>query len=307
MSNSIKVGLIWGTGTLYRDAITAIKFHESINNFKIKNITSRDLSGKYQYILDYKCITKDNIKASDYDFVIVTGEDKVYDSIAQDAIEIGFKKEQLIMSRVLKNPYFDLNKYLDILKYKPTLFANNCWAGSTYNGLCLEFNSPTINLWFSDDDYFKFLKNPKYYIKQQLELYKWEYNVTFKRNYPVCKCGDIFINFNHYKTFEEATTCWERRKKRINWDNLIIMMYTTNPETEEKFSKLDYKKKFCFVPYETKLKTSLYVDIDLPDKPFWWIVNRIADNKLPYYNAFDLMLNGFPKKIAKTISKSSES
>ena len=76
----------------------------------------------------------------------------------------------------------------------------------------------------STEDYLKFLSDPKRYIAEDLELVEMGYNETLKINFPIAKCGDILLNFNHYESFETANECWERRKKRIDWDNLFVMM-----------------------------------------------------------------------------------
>ena len=36
---------------------------------------------------------------------------------------------------------------------------------------------------------------------------------------------DIEIHFNHYISFEEAKNKWDERKRRINYDNIYIVMY----------------------------------------------------------------------------------
>ena len=43
------------------------------------------------------------------------------------------------------------------------------------------------------------------------------------KDYPVALCEDIQINFNHYKTEDEAREKWTERAKRVNYDNLFII------------------------------------------------------------------------------------
>ena len=47
---------------------------------------------------------------------------------------------------------------------------------------------------------------------------------------------DICIYFLHYHSEEDAKTSWNRRKERINFDNLFIIMYDRDGIDEE-----DYK------------------------------------------------------------------
>ena len=229
-------------------------------------------------------------------------EDEIFKNILSEALNIGFKKEQIIMSKVVRHPLFDVDKYLDILKYKPTIFANRCFGGHTYHSMGLEFSSPLVNIYFVDDDYIKFLKSPKFYLSQKLEVKDWVYNETLKINYPVVSCADLSLHFYHNDNFEVAKAEWERRKNRINWDNIICMMQTIDPKIEEEFNNLEYEKKICFVPYKTDKKNSLYVDVTIDNKPFSQIINRIGDGSIIYYNPFDLLLTGIAKKLYNKFS-----
>ena len=290
----MKKGLIWGTGKIFNDTITAIKYHQNRGNFEIKAVTSKEPN---VYIYDYARISKEDINSNDYDFVIIMAEGAIYNNIKSEALKHGFKKEQLILARVVKHPLFEINKYLEILKKPPTIFSNHCWGGFTYNNLGMEFLSPTINMFFSDEDYIKFLKQPKFYLEQELKFYKWQFEKNFKRDFPVASCADILLYFNHATDFICAKTDWERRIKRIKWDNLFCMMQTCNPNIEEQFNNLPYDKKICFVPYKTDKKYSSYVDIKIEKSQFHEIIFRLGAGVYLYYDPFELLLTGTAKKL----------
>ena len=57
-------------------------------------------------------------------------------------------------------------------------------------------------------------------------------------DYPVALLNDVKIYFNHAKTKEEAEIDWERRKTRINYENLYIIMYDRNGLTDDDYSDL---------------------------------------------------------------------
>lgn len=138
-----------------------------------------------------------------------------------------------------------------------SIISNNCWGGKVYQRYGLQYLSPTIGLYFFADDYIKFVKKLKYYINIPIEIIQSKnskyYEILKQRNQLTCPIGkldDIEIVFLHYKSASEAIEKWERRKKRINWENLIIKFSQMNYcETKHllEFDKIDYKTKFVFV------------------------------------------------------------
>lgn len=149
-------------------------------------------------------------------------------------------------------------------------------------------------MFFEENEYLLFLKNPKQYLEYELELVEYRYNHEKKIEYPLCMLGDIKLYFNHYPSFEEAQKKWNQRKQRINWDNLFVAMYTSSEKIAEEFSELSYKKKICFTSFESDIESTLYVDLceKLPEKPFYTFVNGMANGIYTRYNAVDLLLNG---------------
>ena len=112
--------------------------------------------------------------------------------------------------------------------------------------------------------------------------------------FPLAMLGDITLNMMHYKTFEEAVDAWEKRKARINWDNLIVMMITTDKNTLEQFDALPYDKKVCFVPFKSDLNSAFYIEPKLTEKlpRFVDIVNASSQGQPFYYDPFDMLLYG---------------
>ena len=90
----------------------------------------------------------------------------------------------------------------------------------------------------SDEDFIELVENLDVYMEKELELEKMQYYSLSKSDYPVVKLGDVRLNFLHYASYEKARYCWEKRKKRINWNDLFIMMYTKKPEIAERFTRL---------------------------------------------------------------------
>ena len=105
----------------------------------------------------------------------------------------------------------------------PSIIADNCNAGIIYHDLGLPFLSPTINLFFMPDDYLRFLRNPHHYL--EVEPMETE-DATVK--WPVGMIDDVKVHFMHYKSFAEAKKKWLVRAKRLDFENLFVLMCEKN-------------------------------------------------------------------------------
>lgn len=139
-----------------------------------------------------------------------------------------------------------------------TIISNTCIGGIIYNDLKVPFFSPTINLYIRPKDFVKFCNNLKLYIDLPLEEVPYNKEI----GYPVVKLGDILLYCKHYNSFEDFRKAWERRIKRINWNNLFIIMTdrdfippvknnveitSCSEEVLKKFDNLPFKDKICIV------------------------------------------------------------
>ena len=132
-----------------------------------------------------------------------------------------------------------------------TILSNTCIGGIISHDMGLQFLSPTVNLYIRPEDFVKFMENLEHYLSVELT------EIEHPARYPVGKLDDLILYLKHYSSFEEAKTKWDERKKRINYDNLYVMMTDrdfTPPDKErracgrevlERFSRLPYKK-MCF-------------------------------------------------------------
>lgn len=145
-----------------------------------------------------------------------------------------------------------------------TIISNNCWGGRIYDKYALPYKTPTIGLWIPPSDYVKFLENMEQYLK--IELKQINYTESHVRDLLVAnketgrcnleldkmiigRLGDIDIIFLHYNSFDDAKEKWNRRKKRINKNNILVKMNDQNNCSEEdikKFLLLDYENKLFF-------------------------------------------------------------
>ena len=135
-----------------------------------------------------------------------------------------------------------------------TIISNNCWGGFIYQKYGLEYQTPTIGLFFLGDDYVKFCSKLDEYLSKPIEFVPWESSRLYPelkevKPYPIGKLGDIEVYFMHYHSEKEALEKWERRKTRINRERLLFKLSQReccSKEDVEKFMALPYKNKVCF-------------------------------------------------------------
>ncbi|MBR5809333.1 MAG: DUF1919 domain-containing protein, partial [Clostridia bacterium] len=100
-------------------------------------------------------------------------------------------------------------------------------------------------------DYIKFCANIKHYLAQELEFIEFsegKYSKGFEgMNFPVAKLDDIEVYFMHYHSKEEAAEKWNRRAKRINWNNMVYKISERETFTQEDM------RNFAELPLENKL------------------------------------------------------
>ena len=161
------------------------------------------------------------------------------------------------------------NRRKQILHKEITIISNNCYSGITYEYLGLKFNSPTIGLYFFAEEYIKFLKNLKRYLTVELKEIKpiesRYYKELIKLSQETAILGqldDVEIVFLHYNSFQEAKEKWDRRKKRVNFDKLIVKFNDQNLCNDmviKEFCKLPYKNKICFVAKALPYKECVFL------------------------------------------------
>lgn len=180
-----------------------------------------------------------------------------------------------------------INKNLSII-------ASNCTGGFMYHWLGLEFRSPFINLFMENDDFITAMENFDEFIESPI--------IELKDNphsYPVgIGVHGEKIHFMHYHNFREAIEFWEKRKLRINRDNMTVMLSNLGcgieslEKTEKeifdeelkilrRFNLLPFKNKIAFSGFNFKLTNVVYIK---------------GYRDLPGHNLFDINKKSFYKR-----------
>ena len=144
-----------------------------------------------------------------------------------------------------------------------SIISSNCNGSIVCSDLGVPFNSPFVNLFMTASDYIKLLEDFQGYMAQELRFVQEEDPFYGKVTYPTAYLGDVKIYFMHYASEGEARDALDRRKKRINMDNLFIMFTDRSGCTQadlERFDRLPYKHKLVLthVPHP-EIQSAFYI------------------------------------------------
>lgn len=250
--------IVWGTGTEYNQYFNLLKYYEKIGEISIVGVTSDDVEIDNE-IDGYRFYPKSCVCNLNFDYCLVAIKD--FGSIKNEAVAIGISIHQLIPIRVLGVAHFSFKKYVKV-KDGISILSRNCWGGICYNYLALEFRSPTINMYFSSKDFNKFVSKLNYYLSMPVEYVETGYDENLKRYYPIGRINDIYLHFNHYADFEAAVEAWERRKKRVDVKNMVIVSFASDYDDVMEFVRLPYEKKMIFIPKEIEIRDESCVPLN---------------------------------------------
>ncbi len=168
-----------------------------------------------------------------------------------------------------------------------SIISNNCIGGILYHDLGLKFNSPTINTLIYGDEFIEFIKNLREYIDCELIYDKsskeYPIGILFSKDKKV-----IHIHFLHDNTFEEAKSNWNRRKNRIDYNNLFVIYEHFNKSDDsiiEDFDKINYHKVVFTHKKFNNIKSSKFIYACRKEKGFGTITkfkNKLSGKRNIY-------------------------
>ena len=147
------------------------------------------------------------------------------------------KRISFLKKETFKNDY----RFEDV-----SILSSDCIGGILYHDLGAKFLSPTINLSFKENGFYYFVLNIKHYIASDITVILEDNKIIGKigGNPLLTNCPDIYINFVHYDTIDEAKESWNSRKLRINFDKIRVICIEKNLSAVklDLFNKINYRK-----------------------------------------------------------------
>ncbi len=141
-----------------------------------------------------------------------------------------------------------------------SVLSQNCVGCVISHDLGCRFNSPTVNLYLSCEDFLTLV--------EELDSFEGKEIAFLETDDPfpvgVISAGQksITVYFVHYRTREEAREKWHTRFQRIDRENIRVIMTDRDgfsEDTLERFRKLPYKK-LLFTAKELNIPEAVTVD-----------------------------------------------
>lgn len=286
--------LLWGAGKIYNLTKNCVSWYELSGQIEIVGIVANELS-EFCFLDNYKIVTKDSIKSLVFDYIVILSDVWEKDIIDEAIHKYQIERRVLLPYRVLLIPNLNFEEYVKLRESRISIISNNCWGGVICRTLGIECCSPFKNLFVQDQDYIKLLNHFEYYMKKKLVYKRDEIDAHSRKRYPVMQLEDLEIHCNHAENPSEASEFWERKCKKINYDNLYVEMYTESQYIAERFSELKrFPRKICFVPFDVKNSSCIMKLPMLPgQKEFWETVNAgagLGTNGI-IYNIVNLLMS----------------
>ncbi len=138
-----------------------------------------------------------------------------------------------------------------------TILSNRCIGGVMTHNVGERFRSPTVNLIIPDEAFLAFCRHVRAYADCPLE----QASEAERRQFPPMRCPvgilrggekslpDIPVFFLHFQSFEQAKEKWEARYRRVNYEDLFIMMdckLNASDTLLDAFHQLPFEHKIIF-------------------------------------------------------------
>lgn len=265
MEREIRKCVLWGMGEDYESVLNQLLFEIEKKNMRVMAAVVRE-KDKYCTEKDgFRVIVKDDLLAYEFDYLIIMSV-RFFDEIKEEACKLGVPSERIINGKVFNLPRFDFARYANLIENPVTILSDDCWGGYVYNRLQLPFSSPLINTLFAGKEYAKFIQDPLFYLGTELVM---EREGSLEEDLcPVGRLGNdertVKIQFVHAVTFEEAQVEWNRRRKRINPQNIFVKMGFDRKEKDhefllDSFEKVQYSK-ILFYYSKTNIERVFYTE-----------------------------------------------
>ena len=170
-----------------------------------------------------------------------------------------------------------------------TIISNDCWGAGAYGSFRLMYKTPFIGTRVFAPCYIELLKDLRNYIESPLtfiDVSRYDFMNEHRKDcyFPIgILNGRVEIHFYHEDDEEKARQKWQRRIKKMNWDNIFVK-FSEDPgvcreEHLKEFEELDYPYKVCFTSSDySHLKSAIMMkDYFVDGAPMYFLSRKFFD------------------------------
>ena len=135
-------------------------------------------------------------------------------------------------------------------------------------------------------------------MNEEPSFLKFEVDKNSGNKYPVLQLLGVKVHCNHAKTVDDALEDWNRRKGKINYENLFFSMITNNVNNAKSFLTATQKyamKRICFLDKNNFVEPNdgiYYFDLTEEKSALWEIANKCGGPEEYRFNLIKLLLGG---------------
>lgn len=168
-----------------------------------------------------------------------------------------------------------------------TLLTGNCVGGYLYHELGLPFRSPTINMMILNQDFKKFILNLDHY----LSLVPTPCVDQRYPNVPSASLDDIILHFTHYSSSSEGIDAWEKRKQRIDFNNIYVIISDIDLTDDDihELKNAKCKKLVVMTARNLELDYCLYLPVFKEKKHVGELLGKTISGKWKFEQYFDFV------------------
>ena len=102
-----------------------------------------------------------------------------------------------------------------------TIISQNCMGGLIYHDLGLQFKTPTIDLVIRGENFIRLVENLQEVLS--VPAVPGRERIPGENPYPTIRASDVEVCGFHYPTCAEACEAWNRRRERVNLNNVFVI------------------------------------------------------------------------------------
>ena len=132
-----------------------------------------------------------------------------------------------------------------------SLITANCIGGELYSILGIQFLSPFINVSIDRKEFLTLCEHLKLFMDSEIDV-TMRSNGSCMGRLATPEWGEVRIKFPHDNDPQKVADNWNRRKKRINWDKLVLICDDKGLTEEDilRFEQIPAYKKVLFTERE---------------------------------------------------------